>query len=91
MRTPISKIVVCTPIYARSEQKEGHISLALLRCDADPKVHLGSRRFVAGTRISNTSKVPEDRLVRRELELEIGHEGSENNLCKDHDGQNEVA
>ena len=67
-----------------------HIS-ASARCEMDPEVHLGSRRFAAGNWIGNTGKVPEYRLVRRELELESGHKGSENDLCKDHDGQNEVA
>ena len=66
-----------------------HIS-ASARCEMDPEVHLGSRRFVAGNWISDTGKVPEDQLVWRELELEIGHEGSENDLCKNHDCQNEV-
>ena len=53
---------------------------ASTRCEMDPEVHLGSRRFMAGNWIGNAGEVPEDRLVRRELELEVRHEGSKDDL-----------
>ena len=51
-----------------------------MRCEANLEVHLGLGGFVTSDRVRDTREVPEDRLVGRELEVEVGHEGREDDL-----------
>ena len=55
-------------------------SSASARSESDIEGHLGLRGRVVGDRVRNTCEIPEDGLLRAELELEAGHESGEDDL-----------